>query len=1211
MGSITLLPGLAAKATETVGNAGDGETPYTFCITYRTPAEEREYYINATSEAQRDRWMNRIREVMAQPVSRKLHTSVIEGYLYKSTGRDAWQRMFAVLNDMDLVFYKNKYDGVPTATIPLSVTTEANPQDRGALSTFVLWEKGDEGSKTHLIRCADDQTTLSWVRAINHHFTAKLVKKNSDSLKEGYLILCPPPESAGIFEGQRRHFFVLVKHSLMYYKRRDDSKPAGEIVMSGNAFVYLEQSNSADKPVFSCAPSGDEGCKKTYLQSKDPLQRVEWVNALVENVKTMRTKKVEDSVMEGYMFLVSTTGLKITKRFFVLTTNSLDWYKKRADTTRQGGVDLLPESEALFEDEEKGDFLFSVAASGDEGSKKTSISCYSETDQSKWVQAINDIIEAKNVKLNPQSVKEGYLWKDNSSHNYNKRYFVLLSDKMLYYAKRKDAAEAGKEKGTIALPGGTKVDRSLGSETNNVKRGKVFPFNVIPCGDEGARVYALEACSSRGRDLWIDAITSVLPKNSAVNSFSVLEGYLNKSDGKGKNWHKRYCVLWQDKLLYYKQKPVGDPLEQKEAGRIDITYDSWVAEGGSDSKMSNNFQVCPSGDEGSRRYFMQADDEALMNKWLEVISTLIEKRPQEKRDPESLMEEFISISNGGGSYRKRYCCLFSDRVLVYVNKGDKREYLSIELTANSFVAMFDSKLGIFYLGQEYLFKMSDAKKAEKWLVAIIRLCSKMKKVPLFAGTLNDGCYLSPRRVPLLCYEIVLHLLPKVLEMTNLQAGNKDVVASIQQQYEEGQKVDLTQYAWNDVLDVLVLYLREIGTKASLIGPRVATELEKFLKPKSFQTEDLGAIRGALMKLDENRLLLTRWILYFLSQIARSKSRITPDLCAMRFAPVMVDCAPGFDTPLSPTSATSPRKSSNLPFFKSEVKNPTHASTPSNDSLPGIKPRGHSFTATLAITLEPLEGSPSSQTKTDVDDGMAIGRASRAGSVANPALAEHITKMEVGQRIIANLIEFYEELFPGGIPKTYRGRGQQLHHWVETQDESGRIVYLNTQTKQRQTEVPGPFKKNATDWTFNDILLHKAGLDRMHAFALNAHNAENLEFYLAVKEFREPDMKEDSSQSGRGPRSESLVESAFALYRKYVGADAVSQVNIGDKLRLPLDAIFSGNDDAFRKLTPEQQREIFTPAQAEACRLVETNDFRNFVKSQEFKEHLVALAESLT
>lgn len=1222
MGTIPILPGLEVKIVDTVGNCGEGETPFSLCITYKTAAEDRDYHINAISENQRERWINRINAVVAQPVMRKLRTSVIEGYLYKNAGRDGWQRLFAVLNDMDLAFYKCKYDGVPASTIPLSVTTEANPQDRGALSTFVLWEKGDEGSRTHLLRCADDQTTAAWTRAINQHFSAKLTKKNPDSLREGYLVLCPPPESTGIFEGQRRHFFVLVKNSLMYYKRRDDSKPTGEIPMSGNAFVYLE--HSTEKPVFSCAPSGDEGCKKTYLQSKDALQRVEWVNVLVENIKAMRTKKVEDSVIEGYMFLA--TGLKITKRFFVLTNNSLDWYRKRADPTRQGGVDLLPESEALFEDEEKGDFLFSVAASGDEGSKKTSISCYSESDQSRWVQAINDIIEAKNVKLNPQSVKEGYLWKDNSSHNYNKRYFVLLSDKMLYYAKRKDAVEAGKEKGSIALPGGTEVE--VHPETNNVKRGKVFPFNVIPCGDEGARVYALEACSSKGRDLWIEAVRSVLPKSSTVNSFSVLEGYLNKSDGKGKNWHKRYCVLWQDKLLYYKQKPTvgGDVEDQKEAGRIDITYDSSISEGGSDSKMNFMFQVCPSGDEGSRRYFMQADDEAMMNKWMEVISTLIEKRPQEKRDPDSLMEDFISISNNSSSYRKRYCCLYSDRVVVYQNKADKKEYTSIELTANSFIAMQDSKLGIFHLGQDYLFKVSDTKKAEKWIISMLRLCSKMKKVPLFGGTLNDGCYLSTRRVPLLCYEIVMHLLPKVMEMTNLQAGNKEVVASIQQQYEEGKKVDLTQYAWNDVLDVLVLYLKETGAKSPLIGPRVVTELEKFLKPKAFQLEDLGMIRAALMKLDENRLLLSRWILYFLSQIAQSKSRMTAELCAMRFAPVMVDCAPVFEPPLTPSSgafalsATSPtRKTSALPF-RSEIKSPSHHSTnsmsitnppptPSNE-LSTNKPRGHSFTAAISITLDSTE-SPSLQTKTlaapsSLELGeepiIGSGRGSRAGSVAS-GLSEHATKMEVGQRIITNLIDFYDDLFPGGIPKTYRARGQQLHHWMEIRDESGRIAYLNTQTKLRQTEIPGPFKNNATDWTFADILSHKAGLDRMHAFALNAHNAENLEFYLAVKEFRETDIKEG--------KNDGLVESAFALYRKFVGADAVSQVNIGDKLRLPLDALFTGNEDAFQKLTLEQRREIFTPAQAEVYRLVETNDFRNFIKSQEFKEHLVALAESLT
>lgn len=229
-----------------------------------------------------------------------------------------------------------------------------------------------------------------------------------------------------------------------------------------------------------------------------------------------------------------------------------------------------------------------------------------------------------------------------------------------------------------------------------------------------------------------------------------------------------------------------------------------------------------------------------------------------------------------------------------------------------------------------------------------------------------------------------------------------------------------------------------------------------------------------------------------------------------------------------------------------------------------------------------------------------GRSSRAGSTV--VRSDAATKMESLQRLLTNLIEFYDELFPGGIPKTYRGRGQQLHHWTETRDESGKIVYFNTQTKQRQTEMPGPFKRNASDWTFADLLAHKSGLDRMHAFAMNSHNAENLEFYLAVKTYRETEFKE----------KEAMVESAFALHRKFVDANAVSQVNIGDKLRLPLDALFaSGNQEAFQKLTSEQQKEVFTGPQAEVCRLIETNEFRNFVKSQDFKDHLAALAETLT
>lgn len=1188
MGSIPMIPGLAVKVMDTVGNVGEGETPFTFCISYRTPAEERDYVINATSEAQRDRWINKIREITGQPPARKFHTSFMEGYLYKSTGRDSWQRMFAVLNDMDLAFYRVKYEGVPAFTIPLSATSEANPQDRGTVSTFMLWEKGDEGSKTHLIRCADDNTTLTWARAINYHCNSKLVKKHPDSLKEGYLVLCPPPESSGIFEGQRRHYFVLVKNSLMYYKKREDTKPAGEIAMTGNAFVYLEQGVNGDKPAFSCAPSGDEGVKKTYLQAKDSAQRIEWVNAIVENVKTMRTKKVEDSVLEGYMFL---SGLKVSKRYFVLTHNSLDWYKKRADTTRQAGVELLPESEAVFEDEEKGDFVFSVAASGDEGSKKTFISCYSDSDQTKWVQAINDIIEAKNVKLNPHSVKEGYLWKDNSSHNYNKRYFVLLSDRMLYYAKRKDAMETGKEKGFISLPGGTRVERQEGNGSG--KRGKVFPFQVEPCGDEGARVYALEACSTKARDLWMEAIVSVLPKNSAVNSLSVLEGYLNKSDKNGKNWHKRYFVLWQDKLLYYKQKPVGDE-DKKEAGRLEFTYDSSVS-AANDPKMPFMFQVCPAGDENSRRYFMQAEDEAMMNKWVNVIGTLIGKRAQEKRDPDSLMEEFLSISNGGSSYRKRYCCLYPDRVLMYLSKFDKKESSVIELTANSFVAMQDSKIGIFYLGQDCLIRTGDAKKAEKWMVAILRLCSKMKKVPLFGGTLNDGCYLSSRRVPLLCYEIVIYLLPKIMEMTNLQSGNKEIVASIQQQYEEGKKVDLTQYGWQEALDVLVLYLKETGSKSCLIIPRVSADLVLFLKPKSFLPEDFSAIRAALSRLDENRLLLTRWILYFLSQVAASKNRISAELCAMRFTPVMLDCSTSSSEPvLSPTAASAAaaaaaKKSPPSKSLAPPTTSPTHQDSPSSRTR-------HSFSGEA-----PMSPPPPMADSLSVDElQIPAGRSSRAGSTV--VRSDAATKMESLQRLLTNLIEFYDELFPGGIPKTYRGRGQQLHHWTETRDESGKIVYFNTQTKQRQTEMPGPFKRNASDWTFADLLAHKSGLDRMHAFAMNSHNAENLEFYLAVKTYRETEFKE----------KEAMVESAFALYRKFVDANAVSQVNIGDKLRLPLDALFaSGNQEAFQKLTSEQQKEVFTGPQAEVCRLIETNEFRNFVKSQDFKDHLAALAETLT
>jgi len=172
-----------------------------------------------------------------------------------------------------------------------------------------------------------------------------------------------------------------------------------------------------------------------------------------------------------------------------------------------------------------------------------------------------------------------------------RRYFVLLSDRIMYYKNKEKAATAATAQGSISLHSDTAL-----------ARGKMaFTFGITPSpGSNSSRTFILTASDIADRDSWMTTIQRLLPsltraprdrrlmqnetfpsdeKASRVDPRSVKEGYLDKLDPEHKHKRRRYFILLRDRILYFKTKKDAADAGESARGVILLSKDTVVASG--------------------------------------------------------------------------------------------------------------------------------------------------------------------------------------------------------------------------------------------------------------------------------------------------------------------------------------------------------------------------------------------------------------------------------------------------------------------------------------------------------------------------------------------------------------------------------------------------------------------------------------------------------
>lgn len=256
-------------------------------------------------------------------------------------------------------------------------------------------------------------------------------------------------------------------------------------------------------------------------------------------------------------------------------------------------------------------------------------------------------------------IKEGYLDIKLSTKitksKWQKRYFVQFEDVLEYY----NDINAGVPSGQIPLPSAAEIKKET---TNDILAGKKFAFSILSTQDHGCQPVYIGSDDGGMTSEWINSMQSILDKKEKIvqicaNSFK--EGYLMKANPRGGDWKKRYFILLEDRIQYFKVK--GD---KQFAGEI-ILYSSSmvyqrrvtkerrasgspfktprsVSAAGYDKISPDNlgFSILPSQDEGERTYHFKAMDIDEVNSWMDWIKQVISKQPA-KTHSDSLKEGYL------------------------------------------------------------------------------------------------------------------------------------------------------------------------------------------------------------------------------------------------------------------------------------------------------------------------------------------------------------------------------------------------------------------------------------------------------------------------------------------------------------------------------------------------------------------------------------------
>jgi len=398
----------------------------------------------------------------------------------------------------------------------------------------------------------------------------------------------------------------------------------------------------------------------------------------------------------------------------------------------------------------------------------------------KGISTHSDLVNQQNNELVPEgekvfkeSILEGEMFKRGGKiRTQKRRYFILFQDKLVYY---KSKSETKITKGEIL------IDKDLCVEGDG-DEGE-GSFTVTPGNID--RTFDLKADSDEIAEKWIRALdelvfekirlhnenkstrTSRMKAGSivfqldqiqdALSAFdegdkifqeSMKEGYLMKRGDSIKTWKKRYFILFENKLLYYKTKQTTHQVQ----GEIPFCSQTIVKEEDipivGHASFPASLSVTPNGAAGGRTYYITAKDSKTAAEWVQAIKFNVDSMEEIKSEVvtkklalHSMKEGWLRKKGGMfGSWKTRYIVLYANQLEWYIpshnqpiditqQPEDLDSLGSLELYWNTKVEVKDMNFSIFTSNHHKIYTLGakDAEEAEAWAAAIKAQAATLQK----------------------------------------------------------------------------------------------------------------------------------------------------------------------------------------------------------------------------------------------------------------------------------------------------------------------------------------------------------------------------------------------------------------------------------------------------------------------------------------------------
>ncbi|KAF0972694.1 hypothetical protein FDP41_008943 [Naegleria fowleri] len=208
-------------------------------------------------------------------------------------------------------------------------------------------------------------------------------------------------------------------------------------------------------------------------------------------------------------------------------------------------------------------------------------------------------------------------------------------------------------------------------------------------------------------------------------SLTSKKGHITKQGAKRKNWKKRWFVLHDDTLSYYKSQTDSYP-----AGSVKIEIDSLVM-------FVDEFQIgkknCFAVVTKNRNYYMFCDLEEEVNEWVYALRASVYYANLKKvyNDPRNFLrgdqakrvEKKGILKKQGGSFKSiktRFFVLKDSTLSYYKSEKEMEPIDSIDLKGTRVEQTKNTKCGITLhtVGRQYFFLAETEKDREEWIEAI-------------------------------------------------------------------------------------------------------------------------------------------------------------------------------------------------------------------------------------------------------------------------------------------------------------------------------------------------------------------------------------------------------------------------------------------------------------------------------------------------------------